>query len=54
MCDLMCDLICGWVGGGSNYQWVSEEFVFGIVLPEEESAVAVHGSLHLNHQLMVF
>ena len=38
----------------SNYQWVSEEFIFGIVLPEEESAVAVHSGLDLNHQLVVF
>lgn len=37
-----------------NYQRVSEEFIFGIVLPEEESTVAVHGGLYLNHQLMVF
>lgn len=38
----------------NNYQGVSEEFIFGIVLPEEESTVAVHGGLDLNHQLMVF
>lgn len=37
-----------------NYQRVSEEFIFGIVLPEEESTVAVHGRLYLNHQLVVF
>lgn len=38
----------------SNYQRASEEFIFGIVLPEEESTVAVHRGLDLNHQLMVF
>lgn len=38
----------------SNYQWVSEEFIFGIVLPKEESTVAVHRGLDLNHQLVVF
>lgn len=32
---------------------VSEEFIFGIVLPEEESTVAAHRGLDLNHQLMV-
>ena len=37
----------------SNYQRVSEEFIFGIVLPEEESTVAVHGGLDMDHQLMV-
>lgn len=38
----------------SNYQRASEEFIFGIVLPEEESTVAVHRGLDLNHQLVVF
>ncbi len=38
----------------SNYQGASEEFIFGIVLPEEESTVAVHRGLDLNHQLVVF
>lgn len=48
---------CGFERGEkneSNYQRASEEFIFGIILPEEESAVAVHGGLHLNHQLVVF
>ncbi len=41
------------VSGKSNYQRVSEEFIFGIVLPEEEFTVAAHGGLNLNHQLVV-
>lgn len=41
-------------GMGETHQGVPEEFIFGIVLPEEESAVAAHGGLDLNHQLMVF
>lgn len=38
----------------STYQRISKEFIFGIVLPEEESALAGHRSLHLNHKFMVF
>lgn len=36
-----------------THQGVPEEFIFGIVLPEEEFTVAAHGGLNLNHQLMV-
>lgn len=36
-----------------THQGVPEEFIFGIVLPEEEFAVAAHGGLNLNHQLVV-
>lgn len=38
----------------STYQRISKEFIFGIVLPEEKSALAAHRSLHLHHKLMVF
>ena len=36
-----------------THQGVPEEFIFGIVLPEEEFTVAAHGGLNLNHQLVV-
>lgn len=38
----------------SHYQGVPEELIFGIILPEEESTVAAHRGLDLDHQLMVF
>lgn len=38
----------------STYQRISKEFIFGIVLPEEKSALAGHKSLHLHHKFMVF
>lgn len=41
-------------GMRETHQGVPEEFIFGIVLPEEEFTVAAHGGLNLNHQLVVF
>jgi len=40
--DIRSDVASPVISEKSNYQGVSEEFIFGIVLPEEESAVAVH------------
>ena len=36
-----------------THQGVPEEFIFGIVLPEEEFTLTTHRGLDLNNQLMV-
>lgn len=36
-----------------SHQWVSEELILGIVLPEEKLALWRHAGLHLNDQFMV-
>lgn len=41
------------LGMQETHQGVPEEFIFGIVLSEEEFTVAAHGGLNLNHQLVV-
>lgn len=38
----------------TTYQWVSEELVLGVVLPEEKLALWRHAGLHCNHQFMIF
>lgn len=41
------------LGMQETHQGVPEEFIFGIILPEEEFTVTAHGGLNLNHQLVV-
>lgn len=38
----------------TSHQWVSEELVLGVVLPEEKLALWRHAGLHCNHQFMIF
>lgn len=41
------------LGMQETHQGVPEEFIFGIILSEEEFTVTAHGGLNLNHQLVV-
>lgn len=38
----------------TTHQWVSEELVLGVVLPEEKLALWRHAGLHRNNQFMIF
>lgn len=41
------------VAHAGTHQWISEELVLGVILPEEELALWGHAGLDLDHLFMV-